>query len=48
MDEKQIEFMRHDLDGNFALSRMIDIARQIIEAKGLNFEEEFSKWKEAK
>ena len=44
-NDEQIEFMRADIESNFALSAIIEMGKKIVESKGLNFEEEFEKWK---
>jgi len=43
--DEQIEFMRADIESSFAYSKLIHIAKKIVESEGLNFEEEFEKWK---
>ena len=44
--EEQIEFMRADLESNFAYTKIIEVAKKIVEAEGKNFEQEFEKWKQ--
>jgi len=44
--EEDIEFMRADLESGFAYTKIIGIAKKMIEADGRNFEEEFEKWKQ--
>lgn len=43
--DKQIEFMRADLENGMAYSRIIDLAKKNIEKEGKDFQEEFEKWK---
>ena len=43
--EEQIEFMRADLESNFAY-KIIEAARKLVDADGRNFEQEFEKWKQ--
>ena len=44
--EEQIEFMRADLESNFAYTKIIEAARKLVDADGRNFEQEFEKWKQ--
>jgi len=46
--EKMVDFMRADLENNMAYSKIIKAARDIIEKKGGNFDEEFNEWKKRK
>jgi len=39
--EEQIEFMRADLDSNFAYTKIIEIAKKIVKADRRDFQEEF-------
>jgi hypothetical protein len=43
--QSQLDFMRQDLENNFALSRMIDGVRDRLESEGKDFDAEFEKWK---
>lgn len=43
--EEQIEFMRADLKSNFAYTKIIEIAKKMMESDGRDFQEEFEKWK---
>jgi hypothetical protein len=43
--ESMVDFMRADLDNNMGYSKLIKAARESMESRGLNFDEEFSKWK---
>ena len=44
--EEQIEFMRADLESNFAYTKIIEAARKLVASDGRNFEQEFEKWKQ--
>jgi hypothetical protein len=44
--EDMIDFMRADLDSKMQLSRMIDTVRKRMKEDGLDFDEEYKKWKE--
>jgi hypothetical protein len=46
--EKEIEFMRADLESGMMYTKVEMEARKIIEARGGNFDEEFAKWKKEK
>ena len=43
--EALIDFMRADLDSGMGYSKIIEKGREIVEADGRNFDEEFEKWK---
>lgn len=43
--EEMVDFMRKDIESGFAYSKIIDMARKLIEARGGNFEKEFELWK---
>jgi hypothetical protein len=46
--ESQLEFMRQDLESDMSLTKIIDIARESMESRGLDFDAEFKKWKDDK
>ncbi len=46
--EDMVEFMRADLANGMAYSKIIKAARESIEARGGNFDEEFKKWRESR
>lgn len=42
--EEMVDFMRYDLEHDFALTKIVMAARKAIEARGKNFDEEFAAW----
>ncbi len=46
--EEMVEFMRVDLASDFGYSKIIKAARESIEARGGNFDEELKKWRESR
>jgi hypothetical protein len=46
--ETQLEFMRQDLESDMSLTKIINMARESMESRGLDFDAEFEKWKEDK
>jgi len=43
--DKQIDFMRFDLENDFAATKFINAAKRLLKRQGKNFDEEFKKWK---
>ena len=43
--EHMADFMRADLENDMAYSKIIQKGREIVEADGRDFDEEFEKWK---
>jgi len=46
--EKEIAFMRTDLESGMGYTKLEMKARELIENRGGNFDEEFAKWKKEK
>lgn len=46
--EDMIDFMRKDLESGMGYSKIIQKGREIVEADGRDFDDEFKKWKEKK
>lgn len=42
--EEMVEFMRYDLEHDFALTKIVMAARKVVKARGGNFDEEFAAW----
>lgn len=43
--EDMVDFMRADVDSGMGYTKLIEAVRKSIESSGLNFDEEFEKWK---
>jgi hypothetical protein len=48
LSEQQVEFMRQDIKCNFALSKIIDLAKARFKEQGKDFDKEFKEWKDKK
>ncbi len=46
--EEMVEFMRADLASDFGYTKIIKAAKESIEARGGNFNEELKKWRESR
>jgi len=46
--EDMVDYMRKDLEGGMALTKIQIQARKILRTQGRNFDTEFLKWKETK
>lgn len=42
--DEMVEFMRRDLETDFASTKLIDATRELLESQGRDFDEEFDKW----
>jgi len=43
--ESQIDFMRADVESNFSYTKIIEIAKKVLESQGRDFDTEYEKFK---